>query len=249
MKYLKQIYFLTKKESLELLKTPFFYLMTSLFSLTIGFLFFNYVTGGKGIHSGIYYRRVIFPLLSNINFIFILIAPLLTMNLFSQEKKQNTFMLLKLSKMNEFQILMSKYLSCLIISIIMIFISMAYPIIVSLNLEASCVLIITGITGLSLSIASFLSVGVLISSLIDSPILSALITFFILLLMMILILLGNATDNYLLQQIIYYLSSFFHFENIIQGVVRSYNLVFYTSFVSFTLYYSGKVLKMKESHE
>jgi len=126
---------------------------------------------------------------------------------------------------------------------------MAYPIVVSLTLGASCVLIITGVIGLFLSISSFLSVGVLISSLIESPILSALITFFLLLLAMILILLGNATDNYLLQQVIYYLSSFFHFENIIQGVVRSYNLIFYTSFIFFTLYYSGKVLKMKENYE
>ena len=94
MSYLRQVWTLAKKEMKDAFSSPLVYVLCGLFTLIIGWLFFNYLIQSKQMTSTTMSQTVIAPIFGNINFIFIFLAPLLTMRSFAEERKTYTLDLL-----------------------------------------------------------------------------------------------------------------------------------------------------------
>ena len=79
------------KELKESFKTPMVYILTGLFCFLMGGLFYNYVVGSQELTKGNLSLNVLVPLFGNMNFIFLFLAPLLTMRSYIDEKKNSIF--------------------------------------------------------------------------------------------------------------------------------------------------------------
>lgn len=108
---------------------------------------------------------------------FMILIPILTMRLFSEEKKQKTDQLLYCSPVKIQSIVIGKFLSATVLFLIGIVITLVFPIILNQYGDVDFGLLFTGIVGYFLLGMCFISVGIFISSITENQIIAAISTF------------------------------------------------------------------------
>jgi len=103
-------------------------------------------------------ETVVRPLFGNISIIMLLMTPLLTMRLISEEKKSGTIELLLTFPVKDIDVVLGKYLACLFVFLVMILLTATYPILLLGLGEPEVMPILTGYLGL------FYSASVIYSS-------------------------------------------------------------------------------------
>jgi ABC-2 type transport system permease protein len=224
---------LTKKELKDAFLSPLVYILAGLFCLMMGWLFFNYLLAAKELTQNTMEQSVIVPIFGNMNFIFLFLAPLVTMRSFAEEKKLKTLELLLTSRLSHLQIILGKFLSSTISIVFMLSLTIIFPIILSLSGYSNWPIVVSNYVGTLFSIMCYISVGLFASSITENQVVSALLGFCLLLGLMLLVLTGNAVHNMVLAQMLQYFSVPFHFESFSSGAIRSYNFVFFLSFIGF----------------
>lgn len=246
MSYLRQVWTLAKKEMKDAFSSPLVYVLCGLFTLIIGWLFFNYLIQSKQMTSTTMSQTVIAPIFGNINFIFIFLAPLLTMRSFAEERKTYTLDLLLRSNLTEMQIVLGKFISNMAMVIFLISFTFLFPIILAISGYSDWGVVSSSYLGVLLSIMCYVAVGLFCSSLTDNQIVASLMTFCVLLGSMLLVISTNATNNQLLSQIIQYLTVPFHYEGFTRGVLKSFSFVYFASYLSFFFMLTTKSLQSRK---
>lgn len=115
--------------------------------------------------------------LGTIIFIFILVVPLLTMKVFSEEKKNKTDQLLFTYPVSSIEIVLGKFLAPLTVFLITIIITFLYPILLSFHGDLEIAQIVGTYIGFILLGATLISIGVFISALTENMASAAIISF------------------------------------------------------------------------
>jgi ABC-2 type transport system permease protein len=244
--FVKKISILVKKELKDAFLSPLIYILAGLFCFMMGWLFFNYLLQAKQLTTRNMTEAVITPIFGNINFIFVFLSPLLTMRAFAEERKQATLDLLLRSELSEIQIIISKFISNMLLVLFMISFTLIFPVILALSGYSDWGVVSSAYIGVLLSIMAYLSVGLFCSSLTDNQIVASLLTFCILLGSMLMVITVNASNNYLLSLIIQYLTVPFHYEGFIRGLLRSYSFVYFASYIGFFFLLTLKSLQSRK---
>ena len=108
---------------------------------------------------------------------FLILAPILTMRLLSEETKQKTDQLLLTAPVNIVGIVMGKFLAAVTVFVIALAITAIFPVILSFYGTIAVAEIIGSYLGFFLLGSSFIAVGLFISSITDNQIVSAVATF------------------------------------------------------------------------
>lgn len=238
--------FYLKKELKMIFQTPFIYILICFFSLISGILFFNYLMAFKNNPQGDILNVVLSPFYSNINFIFIFIAPLLSMRIFSKERDNGTMELLLLSDLGLPLIILGKYLAILIGGLSLLLPTLICPMILAALGLPSWGISFGSYLGLFLTLATYLSVGVVFSIYFDGPIPAAIGTFGFLLLSMFVLVLGSSIDNRMLGDLIKYASIPFHTEPFLRGAIRTFDVIYFLTFICSSLYLTWKIFVYKQ---
>lgn len=239
------LWILYKKEVKDYFLSPMLYILTALFCAIIGWLFFNYIVLSKDATTSSLTQAVLLPIFGNMNFIFLFMAPLLTMRCFAEEKKLNTLDLLFHSRLDNVQIILGKLLASFTAAFFMLSFTFVFPIVLSVSGYSDWAVVGTAYLGLFLSVLSYLSVGLFASSLTENQVVAALVGFCILLCSMLLVMSANATQNYLLGQILSYLSVPFHFEAFARGAIKSYSFIYFGSLIGFFVFITRETLESR----
>lgn len=164
-----------KKELKSYFSTPTGYVFMGFFLLVAGFFFAisNLFTMSADYNG----------MLSNITFIFLIVVPILTMRLIADETRQKTDVLLLTSPLKLSAMVLGKYLAALTVFLITLLVTCLYPIIMSFFGSIAIWEIIGGYIGFFLLGATFIAVGLFISSLTDNQVIAAVVTFSVLLLL------------------------------------------------------------------
>jgi len=124
--------------------------------------------------------------LGEITFIFLIVVPILTMRLMSEEARQKTDQLLLTSPLRLSDIVLGKYFAAVAVFLLTLLITCLYPIILSFFGKLAVWEIIGGYIGFFLLGSSFISIGLFISSLTENQVISAVVTFTVLILLWVL---------------------------------------------------------------
>ncbi len=224
---------LIKKELKDHFQSPLTYVLCALFTFMTGWLFFNYVVQSKEFTSLTLGSSVVLPIFGNINFIFLFLAPLLTMKSFSEEWKNHTMDLLLTSRLSLNQIIIGKFISLSLVAFFLVSFTVLFPIILNIAGYKDIGTILTSYLGVGLSIMAYVMVGMFTSSLTDNQIFAAVMSFCILLSSMLLVISIQATQNQILGQMVQYTAIAFHYESFVKGVIKSFNLVYFASYIFF----------------
>ena len=166
-----------KKELRAYFNSMIGYVFMALFLVIFGIYFFatNLISG---------YAHFEYTL-SSITFIFVLIAPLLTMRLMAEENKQKTDQLLLTSPVTATSIVVGKLLAVFTLFGMVMLIICLYPLIMSLYGTIPFAPAYASILAFTLLGAAYLSIGLFISSLTESQIVAAVIAFIVFLITML----------------------------------------------------------------
>ncbi|HTL03826.1 MAG TPA: ABC transporter permease, partial [Vicinamibacterales bacterium] len=179
------------------------------------------------------------PLLQNVSVVALFVLPLITMRTYAEEKRSGTIELLLTSPLTDFQIIMGKFIGAVALYALMLAITLPHMAVLFIYGNPEWKPIVTGYLGLLLMGASFISMGLWISSLTRNQIVAGMITFAMFLLLWTI---NWAIDSAgpTMQKILTALSITDHFDDFAKGVIALRHLVYYLSFISFGLFLTAK---------
>ena len=147
----------------------------------IGYVFIALNLLLVGIYFTYYNLRYGYPYmdytLSGVSFIFLITTPILTMKVMAEERKQKTDQLLLTSPVRPVEIVLGKYLALVTIFLIPMAVIGLYPLILSSFGTVPLSAAYTALLGYFLLGCAYLALGLFLSSVMESPVLSAVLTF------------------------------------------------------------------------
>ena len=173
---------------------------------------------------------------SFLSYILILLVPLMTMHLWADERKNKTDQLLLTANVSVGSIILGKYLACITLFAINVAIMLIYPLVMSLYGTVIWSYVLMMFFGYFLMGCAMLSVGLFVSTLTESPIVSALISFVIILLLKLADMIATSVKVDFLSDIIKWFSLFSRFNNFIDAVIDISILVYYITFAGLFLF-------------
>ncbi len=183
------------------------------------------------------------PVFYNMAVILLLVAPILTMRLFAEEKKLKTMELLVTSPVTISDIVVGKFVAALTVFAGMLALSAVAPVALAPFAEFRWSPILTAYLGVLLMGGLFLSAGLLASSLTENQIIAVMLSFGVLLLFWLFGWAGQVFADTAFGKVLSYLSPLDHFEHLVKGLVETKDLVYFVAGIVFTLFLAHRVIE------
>ena len=241
---------IAQKELRSYFVSPIAYVVISLFAVLFGVFFVSSLSfllrislqagmmeGAPPININEYMIR---PLLGNTGVIMLFVLPMITMRSYAEEKRSGTIELLLSSPLTDFQIILGKFFGALSLFILMLAVTGIHISFLFWYGEPELAPILSGYLGLFLMGASFISIGLLISSATKNQVVAGMVTFAVLLLFWVISWLGDPSGGSTTSLVLAYLSVLDHFDDFSKGVIDTSHLTYYLSFISFGLFLTAK---------
>lgn len=236
---------LLKKECRDYFLSPLVYIISSLFCLIMGWIFFNYLIASNEMTNTSLTQSILIPLFGIMNSMFMFLAPIITMGKFSEENKYGTLDLLLLSKLSALTIILAKLISSFISVLFMLSFTLVFPIILYYSGYSEWGIVISNYLGVIFTALCYLSVGLFASSLTKNQIISVFSSFTVILCLNLLTLTSNSINNHIVSLVLRYFSLGFHVGPLIQGSIKSYSIVFFASFIFLFIFMTKKSLESR----
>ncbi len=251
---MKSTFAIAGKELRILFTSPMAYVVTAVFILITGYLYYNIVLfastqsmqimRAQGALPKINLNDLIFrPTFHNMAVILMLTLPLLTMRLLAEEKKIKTMELLMTSPVPIFAIVMGKYLAAMAVFTLMLVLTGYMPLLMGYYGSIQWLPILTGYLGIWLLGGVFIAVGLLASSLTENQIIASFIGFGAVLILWLIGWLSQTMADSPLGPFLTYLSIGEHTENFIKGMIDTGDLVYQASLILLGLFITHRVLE------
>ena len=150
----------------------------------VGYVFIAFVLLILGIYFTAYNLQYASPdfgaTLSSVTFLFLVITPILTMRILAEEKKNRTDQLLLTAPVSVWKVILGKYLSMVTIYAIPVVISAFYPLIMGRYGVISYPMAYVAVIGFFFLGCAQIAVGLFLSSVTESQVIAAVLTFGIL---------------------------------------------------------------------
>jgi ABC-2 type transport system permease protein len=187
---------------------------------------------------------VLRPLFSNLSVILLLLMPLVTMRLFAEERRSGTIELLLTYPVRDGAVLMGKYLAALALYACMLVLTLLYPGIVMYFARLEWGPLLTGYVGLLLMGATFIAVGVCISSFFENQIMAGTVTFVTLLMFWVIGWSGEAVGG-VWKAVLSELSIIEHYDSFAKGIFDTKDVIYYVNFNILALFIALKSLEAR----
>ena len=172
---------------------------------------------------------VVIPVFRVTAVVLLLVTPLLTMRLVSEERRNRTLALLLSAPVSMTEIILGKYLGIMAFLFCMLALISLMPLSLLTGGSLDFGLMLSGLFGLMLVTASFAAAGLFLSTMTEQPTVAAISTFGLLLLLWILDWAGS-TGTEDKDAVLAYLSLLTHYDALLKGVVNTKDIVYYLLF-------------------
>lgn len=181
----------------------------------------------------------------NMTTVIIILIPILTMKLFSEEKNKKTEQGLLTAPVNLLQIVMGKFLAAVTVYAILMLLFVIYGVIIGFFVTPSWVTIFSNILGLFLFGMALISIGTFISTLTESQIVSAIISIGAGLLISYLNTIAGAIGIDFIQTIVSAISFTTPYQNFAVGIVKLSDVIFFLSVPVLFIFLTVRVLERR----
>lgn len=170
---------------------------------------------------------VVMPIFEVASIILLMVTPLLTMRLISEEQRNGSITLLLSSPVSMTQIVIGKFVGVVLFMLIIVIMISLMPLSLLMGTELDLGKLAAGMFALALLLSAFSAAGLYLSSLTDNPVVAAITTFGLLLLLWII---SNNTgdgDTALTQ-----LSLMRHFTPMLRGLINTADVAYFVLFTA-----------------
>jgi len=249
---MRNILTICQKELKSYFASPIAYLAMAMFALVFGFFFWNVVAYfvNMSLQSQMMGRSypmdvnemVIRPLLMNMSVIGLFLIPMISMRLFSEEKRSMTIELLLTSPLHDAEIVIGKWLAALALYATLVLISLLNIGFLFLYGKPDWKPLLAGYLGLILQAGALLALGAFISTLTKNQIIAGIVTFSMCLLLWVFEWVGGY-ETAAWAKVMTYMSVVAHLEPFSKGVIDSKDAVYFLSLIFFGLFMSVRSLE------
>lgn len=234
---MNKIWAIAKRELKSYFVSPIAYIVIVVFLLFSAFVF-NFIIVAR------YPLAEIRSIVYNMAFIFLFISPMLTMRLLSEERKLGTIELLYTSPITLTSIVVGKYLSSVLLFLVMFLLILQYPIFVLISGTPDVGPMLSALLGFVLISVTCLAIGTFASSLTENQLVSAVIGLGMMLLFWLIGIagenIGGSVGNFISS-----LSIIKHFDDFVKGVIDLGNIFYYLAMIFFFLFITVRRLEWK----
>ncbi len=244
-----------RKELQSYFASPLAYIVAAVFWFLLGSLFVDILLGTiEGIAT---YERMGISLppldvpyeftrdfFAVLGLLILYILPILSMGLYAEERKRGTLELLATSPLTNWSVAMGKLLGAIAFFSVAILPMFLYEAIVFAAATPPVPIQVPLLAhlGLILLAAAVLSLGMFISSLTDSSILAAILTFALVLFLWIIDLLADGINGPM-GEILSHLSLLKHYNNLVQGILDTSSIVLFASYIFLGLFLTAQSME------
>ncbi len=228
-----------KKELRSYFTTPIGYVFFSVF-LAVNAVIFSYTTIKASTPTSnvtIYFTALLF--------LFVLIVPLLTMKLFSEEKKMRTEQLLLTSPVSITGMVLAKFSAALTLFAAALVLSSFNMIPLFLYASPELAVIVGNYIAIFLVGSAFIAIGVFMSSLTENQLAAAVSTTAVLLLLLAISFANAAIDNYAVRSVLSWISIYSRYSAFTYGVFDYVALLYYASICFVFCYLTVRIYEQR----
>ena len=222
----------------------------SFFTSPVGYVVIAAITFFAGLF---FYILNIVGLSPDLSYVFsslfpfiLIILPLMTMRLFSEEKRQKTDQALLTSPVSLTGIVMGKFLAAMLVFSISLLLLIVFAMIIAFQVTPDWLVIIGNYLGMFLLGGLVISIGLLISSLTESQLIAAIGTLGISFMLILMDGLAAQFSNLtILSSVINFLSVSQRYSTFTSGIIAYDNIIFFLSMQALFLFMTVRVLDRK----
>lgn len=236
--YFKTVFTLFKKELMSYFNSPIAYVLIAVFLVVGNWLFFKTFF--------VYQQATMRGYFSFLPWIFLFLAPAITMRLWAEEKKSGTIEFLLTLPVTDWQVVLAKFFSALIFMFISLILTITVPITIAFLGNLDIGTIIGSYLGTLFLGGSYLALGLFISSLTKNQIIA-----FVLGLVACFAAFIIGSDFVLISAptaiapTLKFLGLGSHFNNIAKGVIDTKDIIYYLSFIFLFLWLNVRVVEKR----
>ncbi len=246
---------LLKRELTSIFFSPIAYALLAIFYLISGYFFYTdcviyslmgvelsrmaQIMGPQELTIG---EHFITPYFGNISVILLMLLPLVTMRLYSEEKKSGTIEILYTWPIKDVDILLSKYMAGILFFLALLAGTIPLMGLLAIYTELPTSTLLSCYLGLFLLGSAFISLGLLISTLTENQIVAGAVTFGVLLMFWALSF-GVDRKSGAVADILKELSILKHLEPFLAGMINSTDICYYIIFSMLALFLTARVIE------
>ncbi len=249
---MRNIWVICRKELRSYFVSPVAYVLLVMFALIFGWFFWN-MLGAFVFYSMASQMRgemtpmnvneqILRQLLGNMNVVGLFFIPVITMRLFAEEKRNGTIELLATSPIQDFEVILGKWLAAVALYAGMLLLTGLNLAFVFKYGNPDWKPMAVGYLGLLLQASALLAIGTFISSLTKNQIIAGAASFGVCLLVFVL---GWASgyETSTWAQVLSYMSVTSHMESFTKGVLDSKDAVYYVTVIFLGLFLTARSLE------
>jgi ABC-2 type transport system permease protein len=249
---MKNIWIICRKELRSYFVSPIGYLLLVMFAVIFGFFFWNSV--GYFVNMALESQmegeqapmniseQIVRPLLSNINVIGLFFIPMISMRLFSEEKRSGTIELLATSPIKDYEIIVGKWLAAVLMYALMVASTLLDFAFLFKYGNPDWKPLAIGYLGLILQAGGLLAIGTFISTLTRNQIVAGAATFGICLMLWVASWVSQYNDA-TWAQVLSYMSVVPHFDSFAKGVIDTKDAIFDASVIIVGLFFTARSME------
>lgn len=237
---MQNIFVIAKRELNSYFVSPVAYVAAAMYLVIAGIIFvFNVNQMGQGAPVSLQYQ------FSTMVFLWLFFAPPITMRLLAEEQRMGTLELLLTSPVNDWEVVVGKFLGSLAVLLLTIVITFTYGWVLKVLGNADLGPMAVGYLGLFLTGAAIMSIGVLASAMTQNQVIAVLLSFAITLTLWVLSGLGQVVGSLATTQVFTQLAFFDHTDNFWRGVIDTNDIVYFVSLIALALFIATRVLETR----
>jgi ABC-2 type transport system permease protein len=248
---MKNVWTIARRDFRSYFMSPVAYLVIAGFTAIMGWMFYmslsyfhmaslQYQQFNMGKGASIT-DQIIRPVFGNMNVVFLLLVPFITMRLFAEERKNQTIQLLMTSPITTTEIVLGKFLSAFLLICAMVGTTLFYPLILWFTGNPDFGPVFGSYLGTILMASCVLVIGMVYSAMSENQIIAGALSFatglFFWLVSWAQSAAGGTVGEFLAS-----LSLIAHYNTFSQGVLNTSDLCYYVSFIFFGLFLTHRVL-------
>lgn len=226
-----------KRELKSYFSSPIGYVVIATFVFFASLFFVSYnIASDSSNMSGVF---------GSLMLIYVFLIPILTMRSFSDEKRQKTDQALLTAPVSLSGIVMGKFLAALTIYAIGLSCTAVFAVILAACSTIQAWVIIGNIVGMLLVGAALIAIGVFISNMTESQVISAIASIFVMLLLFLIDNISSLVQSTVIQTIISSISINARYSNFGLGIFNLSDAVFFLSIATLFIFFTVRMLEKR----
>lgn len=250
---MRNILTIARKELKTYFTSPMAYIVLAIGAVIFGFFFYSALAFfvQRGLESEMMGRGpfpmnvndfVIRPLLMNLSVISLFLVPMITMRLYAEEKRSGTIELLLTSPVRDLELILGKLLAAFALYAGIMGLALVNLLALFIYGDADWKPMAAGFLGVALMGASFLSLGMLLSTFTRNQIVAGSLTFGVFLMLWVADWV-SAYSSTKVGQVANYIALTTHLENFAKGVIDLRDVVYYLSVIFLGVFLTQRSLE------